>query len=212
MIIIIDDTFVERHKYNDVGYLEQNKFKAICQIFSMLKIADLSNFVNILPQCDLFCNHRSLQLYNNANEPLNVEENTKLRENLLNKVKQKQISQIEFSRGLETNFEAKKIDKDLFYTNLKPFLDYYLINKEIETKILFFGENFQEIENLTSLEILMSKIRELEIDGYENDEIISAELSKIYGQQNVPQTILSWKNRQYTKKEIIKEINNKSSM
>ena len=72
-------------------------------------------------QIDFLGYHKSLQLYNNESIALKVEENTKFREILFNKVFKEKIAKVEFSRGLDTIYDSNKIDKDLFYTNLKAF-------------------------------------------------------------------------------------------
>ncbi len=138
MIIIVDDTFIDRYKFQNVDYLKESRYTDVCNILSLIKTTELAALVNMIPKCKLFCNHKTLQLYNREGKALNVGENSKYRETLLNEVSKEKILRIEFSRGLETNFEVKKIDKDLFYSNLKSFLDYYIDNKKVEEKILFW--------------------------------------------------------------------------
>jgi hypothetical protein len=209
MIIIADDTFVERHKFHDIGYLNEGNYLEICKVFSVIKTTELSELVKLLPQCELFCNHKSLQLYNAAAMALNTEDNVKYRESLLIKIAQSNIPHVEFSRGLETNFEAKKIDKDLFYTNLKALLDYYIENKRIEERILFFGENFQEMEKLSIIKNMMAAIREMPLDDFVGNASIENGLAILYPAQKTTEVIERWRNDKFSKSDIIREINNK---
>jgi len=64
MIIIFDDTFIDRHKYHDVSYLNENKYANICKVYTIVKTIDLASLVNQLSGCQLFCNHKTLQLFN----------------------------------------------------------------------------------------------------------------------------------------------------
>ncbi|MBK7095609.1 MAG: hypothetical protein IPH57_11355 [Saprospiraceae bacterium] len=172
MVIIIDDTFIDRHKFHDIEYLKEARYQAICKVFSIVKTTEISQIIRLLPDCNVFCNHKTLQLYNNSGLPLNIEDNTKYRESLLNHIGQSSIQRIEFSRGLETNYETKKIDKDLFYTNLKPFLDYQIENNIFEPKIIFWGNNFQEKERLTIIQNMLLQIRMVNIQEFQNNSAI----------------------------------------
>ncbi|GEM_PF-2011877 len=207
MVIIIDDTFIDRHKFHDIEYLKKERYQAICKVYSIVKTTEISQIIRLLPDCNLFCNHKTLQLYNNSGLPLNIEDNTKYRESLLNNVGQLSIQRIEFSRGLETNYETKKIDKDLFYTNLKPFLDYQLENNIFEPKIIFWGNNFQEKERLTIIQNLLIQIRMFSIQEFKNNSSIIKGLSVLYPQQDITKTIERWVDSQLSKNEIIQEIN-----
>ena len=110
MIIIVDDTFIDRHKYHDVSYLNETKYANICTVYTLVKTIDLASLVKQLSGCQLFCNHKTLQLFNAESKALNIEDNSKNREALINKVIQLNLPRVEFSRGLETNYEAKNKD------------------------------------------------------------------------------------------------------
>tara|TARA_R100000306_G_C4357381_1_gene133485 strand:- start:199 stop:831 length:633 start_codon:yes stop_codon:yes gene_type:complete len=207
VVLIIDDTFIDRHKFHDVEYLKEERYKDICKVFSILKTADISKVLKLLPDCRIFCNHKTLQLYNNAGLPLNIEDNTKYRESLINNIGKSSIQRIEFSRGLETNFNTNKIDKDLFYTNLKPFLDYYFVNNVLEPKILFWGSDFMEKERLTIIQSMLIQIRMVSISEFQNNASIIKGLSEVYPQRDPIETIERWINSQLSKNDIIQEIN-----
>jgi len=208
MIIIVDDTFIDRYKFHDIEYLKKDMYQDVCKVFSIIKTADIIIIKNSLSDCNLFCNHKTLQLYNNDGLALNLEDNTKYRDALLNKISQDGIQRIEFSRGLETNYETNKIDKDLFYTNLKQLLDYYIENNRVEPKILFWGAEFEERERLSNIQQMLMQIRATRIEGFSNNRIILEGLKIIFPLQNSVTIIERWTNNQLSKNDIIREINN----
>ena len=208
MIIIVDDTFIDRHKYHDVSYLNDAKYSNICTVYTMVKTIDLASLVKQLSGCQLFCNHKTLQIYNIEGKALNIEDNSKNREALINKVTQLNIPRVEFSRGLETNYEAKKIDKDLFYSHLKSLLDYFINSNYIEPKSLFWGESFKEKEILALIQKMMIEIRITELDNFKSNTVIKEGLGILYPQLTNEQVIDKWVTKQLNKNEIVREINN----
>jgi hypothetical protein len=211
MILIADDTFIDRHKFHDINYLKEEKYCRICKVIGggVILNAGLSDLVKQLSDCKLFCHHKTLQLYNKNKNALPQEENLKLRESLINKVSENKILRIEFSRGLETNYAVRQIDKDLFYTNLKAMLDYYVENNVIEDKILFWGENFRDEEKLSIIQNLCTQIRLVKINDYANNKLIIDGLSILFPDKNGKEIIEQWKYLQISKNEIIKIINDK---
>jgi hypothetical protein len=208
MIIIVDDTFIDRHKYHDVSYLNETKYANICTVYTLVKTIDLASLVKQLSGCQLFCNHKTLQLFNAESKALNIEDNSKNREALINKVIQLNLPRVEFSRGLETNYEAKKIDKDLFYSNLKSLLDYFIIYNTIEPKILFWGDSFKEKEKLLFIQRMMIEIRITSIENFKTNPVIKEVLNILYPQLTNEQVIDGWVTKQFNKNEIVREINN----
>jgi hypothetical protein len=208
MIIILDDTFIDRHKYHDISFLEEDIYKKKCLAFSIIKTTDFSSLIAKLDDCKLLCNHKTLQLYDKESKPLSKENNIAFRESLLNQVSNLKIRRVEFSRGLETNFEANKIDKDLFYSNLKIFLDYYLQNGKIEEGILFYGSDFKEQEKLTAIQNMMGRIRSVGFDSFAKDDIIIKGISLLYPHELHSAIFERWKKENLSKSNIIKEINN----
>lgn len=208
MIIIVDDTFIDRHKYHDISYLKDTKYSNICTVYSMVKTIDLASLVKTLSGCQFFCNHKTLQLYNTEGKALNIEDNSKNRETLINKVTQLNIPRVEFSRGLETNYEAQKIDKDLFYSNLKSLLDYFINNNTIEPKILFWGDSFKEKEKLFLIQKMMIEIRITSFENFKTNPVIKEVLNILYPHLTNEQVIDGWVTKQFNKNEIVREINN----
>lgn len=206
MVIIVDDTFIDRHKFHDIDYLKESKYQTVCKIYTYVKTTEIAQITKDLSDCKIFCNHKTLQLYNIEGRALKNEDNTKNREALLNKITIKTIQRIEFSRGLETNFETNRIDKDLFYTNLKAFLDYYIENNVIVPKILFWGQNFMERERLTIIQNMLMQIRMVNIEEFKNNSVIKEGINILYPEQNFNKIIESWVN--LSKNDIIQQINN----
>ncbi|MEA1981204.1 MAG: hypothetical protein U9N54_09550 [candidate division Zixibacteria bacterium] len=208
MIIIIDDTFDKRHLYNDIGFLEIKQYKDICKIYHKITNFDLNKLIDEVKQCNLFCIHKTLQIYNINKTPLNDKDNTEIKKSLISKVLSLNIPKIEFSRDLNTNFDAKTIDKYVFYSNLKLFLDYFIENNNIELKILFWGQNFKEKEMLSIIQNMLMQIRMTDIKYFHNNNIIEKGVEILYPQNTFKETINEWKSSQLSKNEIIKEINN----
>lgn len=206
MIIILDDTFENRHKYNDIAYLNSDKFKNVCTIHSIVKTTDLESILDQMTNCDLFCTHKTLQLLNDENQKLVYDDNTKNREQFLKAVKNSKTPIIQFSRGSNDDFTTKIIDKNRFYTNLQLFLDYYIETSKIELKILYYGKYYEQIEFNTVVSNLMKEIRKVNSEDYSENEIIEKGLKHLFP-NNFDEIINEWKN--FSKKEIIQLIQNK---
>jgi hypothetical protein len=208
MVIIVDDTFSDRYKYQDVNFLKETRYSDVCTVYSVVKTIDLASLVKQLVKCELFCNHKTLQLFNTEGKALNIEDNSKNRETLINMVTQLGVPRIEFSRGLETNYEANRIDKDLFYSNLKPFLDYFIVSNSIETKVLFWGESFKNKKRLSIIQNMMNEIRITNVEDFQKNSAIREGLYILYPQLTIEQIIEEWVSRQFNKNEVIQDINN----
>ncbi len=206
MIIIADETF-DSNKSRDMSYLQDEKYKRVCEIHIEIKTTELRSLIEKIALCKLFCNHKTLQLYNTEKMPLNIEDNTRYRESLLNKVKKAGVPRIEFSGGLETNFYQKQIDKSLFYVNLKAFLNHYIDKNIIETKILFLGEDYREVERLSIINKMFMQIRILKIEHFTTDNDIKEGLKILYPEEDYSKIIERWRKKNVAKNEIIREIN-----
>ncbi|HAS43557.1 MAG TPA: hypothetical protein DCS93_23965 [Microscillaceae bacterium] len=206
MIIILDDTFIERHKFNEVDYLQQTPYVEICTIHTEIKTTDLGSLVKTLSQYSLFCYHKTLQLLDAQGKSLNNENNLRSRENLVKKVQDLNIPMIEFSRGLETRFENKQINKDLFYTHLRVLLDYFMNHQQIELKTLFWGADFENVEKMTQVKYLMTQVRLTSLDSLSENESILQGIALIYD-KDATEIVEAWKTKQFSTNDIINEIN-----
>ncbi len=207
MIIIIDDTFGDRINSNDNEYLKEPLFYNACKIYTKVKTIEIAHILNLLPECKLFCYHKSLQLYNGVGLPLGLEDNVKYRESLINKVLKSSIPHIEFSGGFESDYKLGKIDKDLFYKNLKPFLESYIETKTIVSKILFLGKHHQKNDFFSMFQQLMMQIRMDNIHHYKENKDILDGMEIILKGNNSLNIIDEWINAGKTKNEIIQDIN-----
>lgn len=205
MIILLDDTFDQRIKYNDVSYLSGEGYKDICTVYDYPTIPDFKSIVQDLDNVKLICNHRSLRLFN---KDMNVIDGKEAIKNVFNQTDSKNITRLQFGRDMHTNFDAKTIDKDLFYTNLKPFLDNYLATKEIELKILFYGVNYKELERMTLINLLLNKINLAEIKDFKNDKAIVDGIELLFPNEDPTHMIDKWKEQGLNKKQIRDLINN----
>lgn len=150
MIIIADDTF-ETEKFS---FLKEEKYTAVCKVYKVVKTIDLSEVKKEIEKSTLFCYHKSLQLFDPNENPLKNDDNHKFRENLIGFAKEK----VEFSGGIDdNNLSLKKMKKQDFYKNLKIFLDDYIITKNLNLEILFFGQLTQENPNLDDENLLLEK-------------------------------------------------------
>ncbi|MFZ4412586.1 MAG: hypothetical protein ACOYOV_05850 [Bacteroidales bacterium] len=209
MIIIVDDTFDNKHNSGNVKLLNLEEYNDICHIYSRLSNLNIITLVKKLDECELFCNHKSLQIFNKQGNALNEKDNVEIRNSLYNRVELNNIPRIEFSRDLSTNFVARTIDKQLFYSNLKSFLDYYKINNIVETKILFWGENFKDNEKLSIIQNLMFHVRMTEIENFNNNKFIKEGINILFPLSSIEEIIEKWKQDKVSKNEIIREINHK---
>jgi hypothetical protein len=167
MIIILDDTFSERHKYNDVSFLTEKPYSDLCFVIANLKNSEINDIImSRLPLCKLLCYHKTLQIFNQKGRPIDSNNNHEIRTNLLNTFSNHNIPKIQFSLGNTiSDMTSLTINKNLFYSNLKPFLENYISTTLLQYKILFYGEEFKKIEfdeicTELSIEIRQSKLYE----------------------------------------------------
>lgn len=204
MIIILDDTFDQRQKYHDVSYFSEEKYKDICTVHEYPTLLVFKNVIQELDNIQLICNHRSLRLFNREKNVIDGKEAIK---NLFNQIDTKSILRLEFGRDMHSNFDAKTLDKDLFYTNLKPFLDNYLATKEIELKILFYGINYKELERMTQIDLFLNKINLVEIKDFKNNKVILNGVKLVFPNEDPNYIINNWIDRNLSKKQIRDLIN-----
>lgn len=209
MIIIIDDTFKDRFKFNDVQYLEEERYKNVCSIKTIIKTIEIEEIEEIIKKSKILCFHKTLQLYDVNGHPLKSDSNDLSRRALINNSLKLNISHIEFSRRLGNNILVNQIDKDLFYKNLRDFLDYYIDHNLIEKKILYYGKRFRENEKMTIIQNTLVAIRITPLNEFSSNFIIKQGLELLYPNENVVEVINQWINKNLTKEEIIKQINNK---
>ncbi len=205
MIIILDDTFKERHKFSDVSFLENKKYKDICTIYERPTKKDFRNIVGGFENIQLLCNHRSLRLFN---DDLEVIDGKGTIQNLFIQAQSKNVRRIEFGRDMHSNFKAKTLDKDIFYSNLKSFLDNYIATKQIELKILFYGENYVELEYLSAIDRMMDEINFTAIETFNENPLIMEGVKLVFSDRKPEDIVNEWINKKLSKKEIITLINN----
>lgn len=199
MIIILDDTFNERHKYSDVTYLSELGYSKVCNIYRKPTYKILRAISNNIKKYELLCNHRSLRLSNKLGEPANNEE---ANDNFYKQFAANGIPRIEFGRAMHTNYDLLKLDKNIFYDNLKSFLDHYINNGSIEIKILYYGSNYKEIQKLTDLEKLIDEVINNDIANFKDNEIIKRGIEMFITNRSPNEVIDEWIENGLTKKDI----------
>lgn len=153
------------------------------------------------------CHHRSLRIQKEEGNNSSDENISKMKENFIRIVDEKKIERIEFGRDMHTNFSAKTIDKNLFYANLKSFIDFYISNNKLELKILYYGENYQEIEKMTLIDKVIDEIRNVDIFDFKKNQLILDGLKYLFPSQNPIDIIENWNKKELCKKEIIHILN-----
>lgn len=205
MVVILDDTFNARLRYDDVSFLANEKYKNICLIFDSPTKKDFRKIVLGFNNIRLLCNHRSLKLFNDNH---NIIDGKEAIQNLLFQAQSENVPRVEFGRDMHSNFKAKTLDKDVFYSNLKSFLDNYMDTKKIEPKILFYGDNYAELEYLSAIDRMMDEINFSDSTNFRNNKLILTGISLIMPDRNPLDIVTEWIDKGLNKKEIITIINN----
>ena len=146
--------------------------------------------------------HTSLLKYFNDSGAELVESDT-IRNSLIEQIRQKGVTCIVFGRDMSRNREKLFIDKDVFYRNLKLFLD-TMIEGNVEFDILYDGALYKIAERKRLLNEIVDIIN-MECPPYDN-LLLSDLLFQYFGED--PKTVLeSWTNKGFSKKEIRQYIN-----
>ena len=215
MIYILDDTVSQRK--NEIQYLQNMPYSKECTLIEeptmkLIKDTVLQDFSK--EGKHLLCIHKSLKFFNENHSVLSNSE--KLKDNVILNAKEKGIFCIEFSGGIifPGNKEQLQINKNLFYQNLKPFLDKW-IEGELVVDILYDGVRYKNAERKRLLTEIISLINR-ESSKIDDDLIQDAQLTQLlsqFFQENNPQSIVkSWINKKMTKKEIRQFINDNLSL
>lgn len=202
MIYIIDDTIKQRK--DSVKYLQEAPYSVFCKVIEYPTIEINKEIVTTFSTASphfLFI-HRSAIYYNKELKPLDNSEN--LRKNLIKQIRENGIPCVVFGRDTSNNKDVLFIDKDLLYRNLKLFLDQW-IKGTIETSILYDGILYKIEERKKLLDKIITIIN----TGYppfENVELKEA-LQQYLPTKNPIDILKSWKEKNMTKKEIRRFIN-----
>ncbi len=204
MIIILDDTFNVRHQYSDIDFLKEDKYKSVCEVVESPTMKVFRHIIGNSSNIQLLCNHRSLKLFNDEQEVIDGKEAI---QNLFIQLQSNNVLRLEFGRDMHSNFQAKTLDKDIFYSNLKSFLDNYIITKELQLKILFYGENYEQLEYLSTIDQMMDEINFTNPNEYATNEQILKGVQLLFSKYKSEDIINEWQTKGLTKKEITELIN-----
>lgn len=205
MIVILDDTFKARHKHSDVSFLEGEKYRNVCIIIDRPTKKDFRKIVVGFKNVDLLCNHRSLKLFNDNHDIIDGKQAI---QNLFIQAQAENVPRLEMGRDMHSNFKAKTLDKDVFYSNLKSFLDNYMDTKKMELKILFYGENYEELEYLSAIDRMIDEINFSNLTDFKNNELILTGIRLVFPDTEPLNIVEEWMNKRLSKKEISTLINN----
>lgn len=202
MIHILDDSVTEQRK-SEIRYLQNAPYSEVCMLIERptkkINREILASFSD--NQNNILCIHRSLKYFNDSGAEL-VESDT-IRNSLIEQIRQKGVTCIVFGRDMSRNREKLFIDKDVFYRNLKLFLD-TMIEGNVELDILYDGALYKIAERKRLLNEIVDIIN-MECPPYDNP-LLSDLLFQYFGED--PKTVLeSWTNKGFSKKEIRQYIN-----
>lgn len=207
MILILDDTEKLRERF-EIEFLYEKEYKQACQLIDKKPyIRDIMQLAQNLTNFEIVCHHRSLRIQKEEGNNSSDEDISKMKENFIRTIDERKIEKIEFGRDMHTNIITKTIDKNLFYANLKSFIDFYILNKTIELKILFYGENYKEIEKMTLIDKVIDEIRSTDINEFKNNQLIHDGLRSLFPIENPIDIIENWNKKELSKKDIIHIIN-----
>jgi len=206
MIVVLDDTFEVRHKFSDVSYLEEERYQSMVKIIEKPTKKDFRELIGNCHNIQLLCNHRSIKLFNDNWDVLDGKETIT---SFFNQMQTNNVKRLEFGRDMHSNLKANTLDKDVFYANLRPFLDFFIQNKIVEIKILFYGENFQELEFLSAINQMMDEMNFVALEDFEHNDSIIHGLKLLYPEKEPTLIINEWKVKTLNKKELLAIINSK---
>ena len=75
-------------------------------------------------------------------------------------------------------------------------------------KILFYGENYSELEYLSTIDRMMDEINLSDATDFKNNELILEGIKLVFSDREPMDIIDEWMNKVLSKKEIITIINN----
>ena len=203
MIYILDDSVTEQRK-KEIQYLQNTPYSEVCVLIEKptkkINREILATFSD--DQNCLLCIHRSLKYFNDFGSEL--AESEAIRNNMIEQVKQMNISCMVFGRDMSRNREKLFIDKDVFYRNLKLFLDTMIAGGDVELDILYDGAFYRIAERKRLLNEIVDIIN-MECPPY-NNPLLSDLLFQYFGED--PDKVLElWANKGFSRKEIRQYIN-----
>ena len=203
MIYILDDSLTEQRR-NEIHYLKSAPYSEMCALIERptkkINRDILATFSD--NQNGLFCIHRSLKYFNDFSAELVESED--IRNNMIKQVKQEGITCLVFGRDMSRNREKLFIDKDVFYRNLKLFLDTMIAGGDVELNILYDGAFYKIAKRKRLLNEIVDIIN-MECPPYDNP-LLTDLLFQYFGED--PKIVLElWVNKGFSKKEIRQYIN-----
>lgn len=202
MIYILDDTVSQRR--NEMLYLQNAPYKEVCVLvekptMKLIKDKVLQDFSK--EGNHLLCIHKSLMFFNEEGKKLDNSDN--LRNNLIKQIKEKGIKCIVFSGDVNNNKGLCFVKKDVFYRNLRVFLDALIVGN-MEIDILYDGAMCKIAERKRLLNGIIDIIN-MECPPYDNPTL--ADLLLRYLGKDPNRVIELWTSKSWSKKEIRQFIN-----
>lgn len=202
MIFILDDSLTEQRKI-EIEYLKNVPYSEMCTLIERptkkINREILDSFSD--DQNGLLCIHRSVKYFNDSEAELS--ESEKIKNNMIDQVRQKNVACVVFGRDMSRNREKLFIDKDVFYRNLKLFLDTMLAG-EMVLDILYDGALYKKAERKRLLNKIIDIVN-MECPPFDNPTLADL-LLRYLGKD--PKTVIElWTSKSWSKKEIRQFIN-----
>lgn len=203
MIYILDDTISQRRK--DVAFLEEPQYKSICTLIEKPTMITIREEIpnSFLTQGNhMLCIHWSQKFFN---DDLTEKNNSdRIKENFIKQTKEKKIRCVVFGGNTTRNKELGFIDKELFYRNLKLFLDSWIDGSD-NLDLLYEGEKSNLIPRKKLLETIIEIIN-FDCPPYNNTKLLDL-LSQYYPDLDPTTITETWLKKGFTKKEIRQNLN-----
>lgn len=205
MIYIFDDSITVQRKAM-LSFLHDESYSRICKVIEqptmeMLRNTSASITTDKIP---LVCIHRSLKIFNENGEALGNAET--IRGNFVSGIRGGNIPCIVFGRDMNNNKQSLFIDKDLFYRNLKLFLDSYS-RGTLEPNILYDGALYHIADRKRQLNTILTIVNSEDKESWNKNSILEKAIESYLPNDNFFDIIEQWK--QMSKKEIMYYINEK---
>jgi hypothetical protein len=146
MILILDDTFVEREADYPTDFLLQEEYKNVINIHTQIKGSEINTFESKITDATCIACHRTIKFYGNSGNVLSQEKNIHFFDKLESFINNSCKPYISFSgSNIHTKLIGENnlaINKRQFYFNLQNFADYLIDNQQVELRTLTYGKNW----------------------------------------------------------------------
>ena len=167
MIFLIDDNrYEQQKKLYHADYLFDSTFEAFLQTIYKIRIVDYKKMAKELEQADVILLHHT---FADADESgAYLDNSRRIRDFIVDDIAEEEaIPYVLFSGSIsETTFDNDDeptvitgMNKNLFYENLFPFLQYYKETNRVELKILAYGSEYKIHDAIQLVEMIIESLQ-----------------------------------------------------